>query len=116
MKNRPGRWLSLDIIAQLAADIPVDLSCWPVLVEVVVAEPGIDGEMHLVVAVALLIALAELEKLETFLRLGPLAAAIVRHVAREHDAARRRDPFAGGAQPGRARRRFPPAMPLPRCG
>jgi hypothetical protein len=43
--------------------------------------------MHYVLAVSQLVAPAELEELETFLGFCPLAAAVIRHVARKHDAA-----------------------------
>lgn len=62
-----------------------------VLVEVVVAEPDIDGHMHAVRPGTFLLALAELEQLCAFMRLGHLAAAIVGHVAADDQAERSPD-------------------------
>src|SRR5690606_31253087 len=78
--------------------VPVDFALGSVLVEVVVAEAGIDGEMYFVLAASPLVAPAELEELETLFRLRPLAAAVIRHVAGKHDAARDSNPLPGGVQ------------------
>ena len=71
-----------------------------VLVEIVVAEPDIDRHVHAIGTDALLVALAELQKLRALAGLGDLAAAIVGHVAADDEAERRADAAAGRAQAG----------------
>jgi len=63
-----------------------------------IAQPGIDRDMHTIRSRALLVAVAELQKLRALARLDGLAAAIVGHVAANDDAAQLADPFARAGQ------------------
>src|ERR1700752_2897807 len=82
--------VDLDIVAHLAT-IPVDMRPRAVLVEIVVAQPDIDRHMHPIWSDALLVALAELEKLRALAGLGDLAAAVIGHVASDDEAERLAD-------------------------
>ncbi len=91
--------VDLDIVAHFAP-VPVDMVPRAVLVEIMVAEPDIDRHVHAIRTDALLVALAELQKLRALAGLGDLAAAIVGHVAADDEAERRADARAGRTQAG----------------
>jgi hypothetical protein len=92
--------LELDIVAQLAP-VPVDMRRRTVLVEIVIAEAGIHGKVDAVRTCSFLVALAELEELPTFFRHRDLAAAVVGHVAADHQAGGLADRGAGRGEAAR---------------
>src|SRR5690606_9797411 len=80
LEKDTGPVVDLDIVAQLTT-IPVDVRRRSVLVEIMIAQTGIDREMHAIVSYALLVAMAELQELGAFAGHGDLAASVIRHVA-----------------------------------
>src|SRR6185436_5824193 len=87
-------------VAQLAA-VPVDMRPRPVLVEVVIAEAGIDWEVDAVWTAPFLVVTAELQQLPAFLGKRDLAAAVVGHVAADHQAEGLADRRARRGEPAR---------------
>lgn len=90
LKKHPRSVVDLDIVAQLTT-IPVDMRRRPVLIEVVIAQTGIDRKVHAIFPDALLVAMAELQKLRAFAGHGDLSAPVIRHVAAEDKSRRNRD-------------------------
>jgi hypothetical protein len=90
LEKHPRSMVDLDIVAQLTT-IPVDMRRRPVLIEVVIAQTGIDRKVHAIFPDALLVAMAELQKLRAFAGHGDLSAPVIRHVAAEDKSRRDRD-------------------------
>ena len=92
-----GAMVQLDIVAQFTP-VPVGMRRNAILIEIMIAEAVIDGIVHPVRPGALLVAAGELLELPSLPRHLHLPAAVIRHIAAEHEAERCRDPRTGAGE------------------